>query len=104
MTSCPSLSADGSRPDSWKTGPFSNVIRSFLGRNGLPVELHRSPAARTYRAQEIETGRRSRSALDSPAPSHAAVLKRLEAEAIAAEEVNPSTSLGYLISAPEMMS
>ena len=67
---------------------FLERYRLSLGRNGLPVELHRSPAARTYRAQEIETGREVALALVSPAPSDTAVLKRLEAEAIAAEEIN----------------
>ena len=67
---------------------FLERYRLSRGRNGLPVELYRSPAARTYRAQEIETGREVALTLVTPAPNDAALLKRLEAEATAAEQIN----------------
>ena len=67
---------------------FLERYRLSLGRNGLPVEMHRSPSARTYRAQEIETGREVALTLVSTASSDPVVLKRLEAEALAAEKIN----------------
>jgi len=67
---------------------FLERYRLSLGRNGLPVELHRSPAARTYRAQEIETGREVALTLVSPAPSDPALLEQLETEATAAKKIN----------------
>lgn len=67
---------------------FLERYRLSRGRNGLPVELYRSPAARTYRAQEIETGREVALTLVSPAPNDPALLERLEAEATAAEQIN----------------
>ncbi|MEO8043853.1 MAG: protein kinase [Spartobacteria bacterium] len=67
---------------------FLERYRLSRGRNGLPVELYRSPAARTYRAQEIETGREVALTLVSPAPNDGALLERLETEAHAAENIN----------------
>ena len=67
---------------------FLERYRLSRGRNGLPVELYRSPAARTFRAQEIETGREVALTLVSPAPNDPALLERLEAEASAAEQIN----------------
>ena len=67
---------------------FLERYRLSRGRNGLPVELYRSPAARTYRAQEIETGREVALTLISPAPNDPLLLERLEAEASAAEQIN----------------
>ncbi len=67
---------------------FLERYRLSRGRNGLPVELYRSPAARTYRAQEIETGREVALTLVSPAPNDSSLLERLEAEAKAAEKIN----------------
>jgi serine/threonine protein kinase len=67
---------------------FLERYRLSLGRNGLPVELHRSPAARTYRAQEIETGREVALTLVSPAPNDPALLEELATEATAAKKIN----------------
>ncbi|MEO7166815.1 MAG: protein kinase [Chthoniobacterales bacterium] len=67
---------------------FLERYRLSVGRNGQPVELHRSPAARTYRAQEIETGREVALTIVSPAPTDAVTLERLEMEAKAAEKIN----------------
>ena len=67
---------------------FLERYRLSRGRNGLPVELYRSPAARTYRAQEIETGREVALTLVSPAPADPAALERLEIEAGKAEQIN----------------
>jgi len=66
---------------------FFGRYRLSLGGNGLPVELHRAPSARTYRAQEIETGREVALTL-SPAPRDRAVLERLQAEAVKAQTIN----------------
>ena len=67
---------------------FLERYRLSLGRNGLPVELHRSPAARTYRAQEIETGREVALTLVSPAPNDPTLIEQLETEATAAKKIN----------------
>ncbi len=67
---------------------FLERYRLSRGRNGLPVELFRSPSARTYRAQEIETGREVALTLVSPAPQDPALLEQLETEAHAAEQIN----------------
>ncbi len=67
---------------------FLERYRLSVGRNGQPVELHRSPAARTYRAQEIETGREVALTIVSPAPTDAVTLERLEMEAKDAEKIN----------------
>lgn len=67
---------------------FLQRYRLSRGRNGLPVELYRSPAACTYRAQEIETGREVALTLISPLPNDPALLERLEAEASVAEQIN----------------
>ncbi|MEO7724286.1 MAG: protein kinase [Chthoniobacterales bacterium] len=67
---------------------FLERYRLSRGRNGLPVELYRSPSARTYRAQEIETGREVALTLVSPAPQDPALLEQLETEALAAEQIN----------------
>ncbi|CAN5559613.1 hypothetical protein BH18VER2_BH18VER2_11730 [soil metagenome] len=67
---------------------FLERYRLSRGRNGLPVELYRFPAARTYRAQEVETGREVALTLVSPAPNDPALLERLEAQANAAEQIN----------------
>jgi serine/threonine protein kinase len=66
---------------------FLERYRLSLGRNGLPVELHRSPTARAYRAQEIESGREVALTLVA-APNDIALRERLESEATAAQEIN----------------
>src|SRR6476661_5060743 len=67
---------------------FLNRYRLSVGRNGSPVEMHRAPAARTFRGHEIDTGREIALTIVSPAPSETLLLEKLETEAIALEEVN----------------
>ncbi len=67
---------------------FLQSYRLSRGRNGLPVELYRTPAARTYRAQEIETGREVALTLVASAPNDADLLAQLEARARAAKQIN----------------
>ena len=66
---------------------FLRRYRLSLGRNGRPVELHRSPTARAYRAQEIESGREVALGLVA-APNDTALHERLESEAAAAQEID----------------
>jgi len=67
---------------------FLQRYRLSLGRNGLPVEMHRAPGARTYRAHEIETGREIALTIASPAPDDLELLEKLETQATAAEKIN----------------
>jgi len=67
---------------------FLNRYRLSVGRSGSPVEMHRAPAARTFRGHEIDTGREIALTIVSPAPSETLLLEKLETEAIALEEVN----------------
>jgi protein kinase-like protein len=67
---------------------FLNRYRLSLGRNGLPVELHRTPVGITYRAHEIESGREVAIEL-IPAPSaDPATGESLHDEACAAGQIN----------------
>jgi serine/threonine protein kinase len=66
---------------------FLGRYRLSLGGDGLPVELHRSPTARTFRAQEIESGREVALTLVA-APNDGVLLGRLQREATAAQEIN----------------
>lgn len=64
-----------------------NRYRLSLARNGLPVELNRTPTAVLYRAQEIETGREV--ALELVTTTITPGLRQvLEAEATVAREIN----------------
>src|ERR1044071_6685831 len=67
---------------------FLDHYRLSLGRNGWPVHLHRSPAAQTYRAQEMETGREVALSLVIPKPSEPAALDRLKRHAITAHRIS----------------
>jgi serine/threonine-protein kinase len=66
---------------------FLGRYRLSLGRDGLPVELHRSPTAGTFRAHEIESGREVALSLVA-APNNGVLLKRLQSEATAAQEIS----------------
>ena len=67
---------------------FLNRYRLSLGRNGLPVVLHRAAAGTTYRAQEMVSGREVAIEL-MPAPSaDPAALEALHDEAAAAGQIN----------------
>ncbi len=67
---------------------FLNRYRLSLRRNGLPVELYHSPGARTYRAQECDTGREVALTIVAPAPLDASTLELLHAQAKAACEIH----------------
>jgi len=67
---------------------FLNRYRLSLGRNGSPVEMHRVPDARTYRAHEIVTGHEVALTIVSPAPNDSGLLEKLGTEATALEELN----------------
>lgn len=67
---------------------FLNRYRLSLRRNGLPVELHHSPGACTYRAQEHDTGREVALTIVAPAPLDASTLELLHAQAKAACEIH----------------
>ena len=67
---------------------FLDRYRLSLGRNGLPVELHRTAQGVTYRAHEIESGREVAVEL-IPLPSGSAATRaRLQESAAAAKQVN----------------
>ena len=66
---------------------FLNRYRLSLRRNGLPVELHRSLGACTYRAQQRDTGREVALTTFAPAPLDASTLELLYAQAKAACEI-----------------
>ncbi len=67
---------------------FLQRYRLSLGRNGLPVELHRTPQGITYRAHEIESGREVAVELIPWSPGHPAARARLEESATAAKQIN----------------
>lgn len=67
---------------------FLHRYRLSLGRNGLPVELHRSAQGITYRAHEIESGREVAVELIPLAPGRAGTRVRLEESAAAAKQIN----------------
>jgi hypothetical protein len=67
---------------------FLNRYRLSLGRNGLPVELNRSPTAVIYRAHEIETGREVALEVVTTAITNPALREQLETEAAAAREIS----------------
>jgi hypothetical protein len=71
-----------------KNKRYLSHYRLSLGRNGLPVELHRTPVGTTYRAQEIGTGREVALELVPCAVHDAASRQRFEAEAVAAKQIN----------------
>src|SRR5712691_945462 len=71
-----------------ETKLFLNRYRLSLGRNGMPVEFHRTPAAITYRAQEVDSGREvALELVPCPAPD-ASLREKLDAEGKAAKEIN----------------
>ncbi|MGH8164084.1 MAG: serine/threonine protein kinase, partial [Rhodanobacteraceae bacterium] len=67
---------------------FLSRYRLSLGRNGLPVELHRAPRGITYRAQEIASGREVAIELIPAHVSDEAARARWQTEAAAAKEIN----------------
>ncbi|HEY2799428.1 MAG TPA: protein kinase [Chthoniobacterales bacterium] len=67
---------------------FLDRYRLSLGRNGLPVELHRTPRGVTYRGQEIDSGREIALELIPWTSADAEATARLQAEAEAAKEIN----------------
>ncbi|HEY1582796.1 MAG TPA: protein kinase [Chthoniobacterales bacterium] len=69
---------------------FLQRYRLSVSLNGLPVELHRGPTARTFRAQEIASGREVALTL-APAPNDLDLLARLEEKASAAKKVSQSS-------------
>src|SRR4051812_39789861 len=67
---------------------FLNRYRLSPGGNGLPVQLHRSPLACTYRAQDSVTGREVALSLVVPRPVEPAVLSQLAERAEAAKRIH----------------
>jgi hypothetical protein len=67
---------------------FLNRYRLSLGRNGLPVELHRTPIGVTYRGHEIESGREVAIELIPAPPADPATLESLRDEACVAGQIN----------------
>lgn|GEM_PF-5519521 len=67
---------------------FLDRYRLSLGRNGLPVQLHRSPLAYTYRAQDSVSGREVALSLVVPRPTEPAVLSQLTERAAAAKRID----------------
>lgn len=67
---------------------FLQRYRLSLGRNGLPVELHRTPTGSTYRGHEIATGREVAIELIPWAASDPAATAQIEAIAAAAEQID----------------
>ncbi len=62
--------------------------RLSVGRNGLPVELHRAPTSVTYRAQEIATGREVALERVTADTSDAGFRELLESEAAVAKKIS----------------
>ncbi len=71
-----------------ETKTFLDSYRLSLGRNGLPVELHRTPLGTTYRAQEIESGREVAIELIPASSLDPAVVESLQEEAGALRQIN----------------
>ncbi len=71
-----------------ETKVFLNRYRLSLGRNGLPVELHRTPQGITYRAHEIESGREVAVELIPGTSANPADRARLRDAAAAAKQIN----------------
>src|SRR2546423_6083443 len=67
---------------------FLKRYRLSLGRNGTPVEFHRTPVSVTYRAQEIDSGREVALELVPCCAPDPLLREKLEAEAMAAKEIN----------------
>lgn len=62
--------------------------RLSVGRNGLPVELHRAPTSVTYRAHEIATGREVALERVTADTSAAGFRELLESEAAVAQKIS----------------
>lgn len=71
-----------------ETRIFLDRYRLSLGRDDLPVELHRTPAIVTYRGQDVETGRVVALDLVTAETSEPDVRERLLPEAKRAQEIN----------------
>ncbi len=67
---------------------FLKRYRLCLGRNGRAMQVHRSPLAPTYRAQELTTGREVALSVITPKPREPAMLRRLEQRAGAAMRIH----------------
>ncbi|HMJ06526.1 MAG TPA: hypothetical protein VK474_09755, partial [Chthoniobacterales bacterium] len=67
---------------------FLQRYRLSLGRNGRPVELHRTPTGSTYRGHEIETGREVAIELIPWSSSDPAATAQIEALAAAAQQID----------------
>ncbi|MEO7724099.1 MAG: protein kinase, partial [Chthoniobacterales bacterium] len=66
---------------------FLQRYRLSRGRNGQPVELHRTPTSVTYRAQEIETGREVALERVTADISNPGLRELLESEATTARQI-----------------
>ena len=66
---------------------FLERYRLSVGRNGRPVELHRSSTTRSYRAQEIGTGREVAITVVSAVPADVVMLEGLKSNAATAKTV-----------------
>lgn len=71
-----------------ETKVFLQRYRLSLGRNGLPVELHRTPRGITYRAQEIASGREVAIELVPWSQAQPAASARMQTAATAARQIN----------------
>ncbi len=67
---------------------FLNRYRLSLGRNGLPVELHRAPNGITYRGHQIDSGREVAIELVPWTPPNPAASERMTSAATAAKQIN----------------
>ena len=104
VTSCSPLSVVAKSPRYMENRIFLDRYRLSLGRNGLPIEMHRAPAARTYRGHEIDTGREVALTIVSPAPSDPLLLEKLgDRSDRRRKRSTTSTSPGFMISAGRMM-
>lgn len=71
-----------------QTKVFLQRYRLSLGRNGLPVELHRTPRGITYRAQEIASGREVAIEMVPWSQAPPAASARMQTAAAAARQIN----------------
>ncbi len=67
---------------------FLNRYHLCLGRNGQPIQMHRSPLGQTYRAQDRVSGNKVALSLVMPRPAEPAILRQLERQATAAKRID----------------
>ncbi|MDQ3198049.1 MAG: hypothetical protein M3Q46_02475 [Verrucomicrobiota bacterium] len=70
-----------------ETKVFLNRYRLSLGRNGLPIELRRTPAGVTYRAHEIASGREAALELIPVSELDPAIVESIQNEASALGQI-----------------